>query len=1072
MNAPRHDFSLHPRTPVRRAAIFCGSSPMKFISLPLAGLLVAGTADAAALQRAPATGLAPSPSVVLGARALAQMDDNAPTEQGGLSCTDAQTSYTSRQSYWRRFYLAEHGAPSSVRIESVMIGAETGSAPVTIRLHALAHTTPVDTIPVELLRPIGSSAQVLVHGQLDTTTIPVTGLLADAAADDLVVEYQVGEAFGSLFYGGGNPTAETHPSFISAPDCGVFEPTPVGGAGFPNAHMIVVANTAAPGVGLLPSFTPATIASGGISRLEIALANPLPAAAAQTSALTVTLPSGLSVAAVPNAATTCGGSVTAAAAGSSVSLAGATIAARGSCTLGVDVTSAGGTFDVAIPAGALLTGQGSNTQAASARLVVVPVGGNGLIRSGSINRTLAMNVAGTSYDMVGNTLNHTGMLGPNWDLKAGMVMNFGLPAVVVFGFAATPDVQFALNGNGEIALLGNGTVVGPATGFGNGSGLPLDPAWYAGADAAIGVRFRCAGRLAYPVAGGDHCFGYVRLSTTAPSGIPVRLVESAFDGDGNPVIVQLPPPSNPPAASVTPASLSLSVAANAVSHLELSLANAVGSAPLRYSPSGRGIALAARPGVEDLARRGDIAQATASLPLPPVASPLQRAQVHGFDAAPWSTGGGFLYALDDGAYEQVVGMGSNLAGIWLNRYSVIEAQTIDSISVMWPKQAIGDPGALLGLPVNLVAYYDADGDGDPRNAVRLGGDHIGTIDAIDRFQTYATQFEVPGPGDVYVGFVEHWPMDGSMEIVYAAAFDSTTYGGASYASLNFGGPPDTDDLGANPFTAVVGALGAAGNFTFRATGSGVSCGGAEVTWLRVDGRADVVVGGSSRTLRVEIDPAAARLDPGSHQAELCIVTNDPAQRTLSVPITVQVTAPLVQHACASNGDGLFCSGFDDGASDSVVDSGLLAVNLPPTAYGLSFNFLRGEWGDFPFSGDDFASYFGGPLAPYALFYWHGDANPGRGGGVADTAFGPYRVLQSGDTIGPDSVFSEVSSGRYSETRRFLDGVNGYLGFRFYNEETRQINYGYLHLQTTWPTGYPAKVTGYAYDRTGAPITIP
>lgn len=36
----------------------------------------------------------------------------------------------------------------------------------------------------------------------------------------------------------------------------------------------------------------------------------------------------------------------------------------------------------------------------------------------------------------------------------------------------------------------------------------------------------------------------------------------------------------------------------------------------------------------------------------------------------------------------------------------------------------------------------------------------------------------------------------------------------------------------------------------------------------------------------------------------------------------------------------------------------------------------------------------------------------------------------------------------------------------------QINYGYLHLRTTWPTGYPATVTSYGYNRAGAPVTIP
>lgn len=1069
MTTPRHDLSMHPRTPERRAAIPCGTSPMKILSLSLAGLFIAGTAGAASLQRAPATGAAPTASAVLGASALAQMADNTPIEGGGLSCTDEQTNYTSSQSYWRRFYLGEHGSPSSLRVESVMIGVETGTAPVTIRLHAIAHTTPTDTIPVNLLRPIGTSSEILAQGQLNTITVPVTGLLADAAADDLVVEYHVGESLGSMFYGGGNDTAETHPSFISAPGCGVFEPTTVTNAGFPNAHMVLVANTAAPGVGLLPSFTPATISSGGTSRFEIALANPLSSAAALTSALSVTLPAGLTVAAVSNAATTCGGSVTAA--GGSVSLAGATIAAQGSCKFGVDVTSSGGTFNVAIPVDALRTSQGNNTQAASAGLVVVPAGGNGLIRSGSINQKLGANATGTSYDMVGNTLNNTGALGTNWDFKVGLAMNFGAPAVMVFGFGSTPDVEFALNGNGEIALLGDGEVVGPATSFAGGFELPVQPDWYAGADAAIGVRFRCAGRLTYPVAGGDYCFGYVRLASTAPSGMPLRLVESAFNGDGNPVTVQLPAATNPPTASVTPASLSLSVAANAVSHQEVSLANAVGSAPLRYSPSGRGIALAAQPGIEDLARHGDLAQSTAALPLQSIASPLRKADAHGFDATPWSTEGGFLYALDDGVYEQILGMGT-LPGVWLNRYSVIEAQTINSISVMWPKQATGNRNALLGLPVNLVAYYDADADGDPKNAVRLGGDRIVTIDALDRFLTYPTQFEVPGPGDIYIGYVEHWPMDPSMDPLYPAAFDSSAYAGASYASVNFGGPPDIDDLGANGFTSIVGALGAGGNFTFRATGSGVSCGGVGVSWLRAAGNTDVVVGGSSRTLRIEVDPAAGQLDPGTHQAELCIVTNDPARRTLSVPITVQVTVPMVVHSCATNGDGLFCAGFDDNTSNPIVESGLLDVNVPPTVFGLSFNFLRSEWSDYPFPGDDFAPFHGGPLAPYALFYWHSDANPGRSGGVADTVFGPYRVLRSGDTIGPGSVFSEVASGRYSETRRFLDGVNGYLGFRFFNEETRQVNYGYVHLLTTWPSGYPTTVIGYAYNREGGPITIP
>lgn len=1071
MTASRRALSPTPRLPERRAVLSCGCSLMKMLSSFLAGLLVAGTSVAATLQRAPLiTEVGHAPSTALGALALAQMGDNTPVAQGGVSCSDEQAGYTASQSWWRRFYLAEHGAPSSLRIESVTVGVESGTAPVTVRLHALAHATPVDTIPLDLLRPLGASHSVTVLGQMNTATIPVTGLLVDAMQDDLVVEYHVEETRNSTFFAGGNPSAETHPSFISAPECGVPDPTPVADLGFPDAHMIVVANRAPPGVGALPSFTPATIASGEVSRLQIVLANPLSSPAAQTSAFTIALPPGLLVAPLPNAQTTCGGNVIATAMQDSVSLDGAVIAAQGTCTFGVDVTSLGGVFELVIPAGALRTDQGDSTQPSSASLTVVPAGGNGLIRSGSINRTLMMSPGGTSYDLVGHAVNYSGLLGANWDFKANLALNFDLPALIVLGFDSALEAEFALNASGEIALLGDGDVVGPVTWFGRDENLPLDPGWYAGVDRAIGVRFRCAGRLTYPVVGGDYCFGYVRLTTTAPTGIPVRLVESVFDGNGDPVTVQLPPSINPPAVSVTPASISLSVAANTVSRQELSIANATGSAPLRYSPSGRGIALAAQPGIGDLARPGDAAPATAPGTLRSARSPLRQVSAHGFDAAPWDATGAFLYLLDDGTYEKIVG-GGGQAGIWLNRFSLIEAQTIDSVSVLWPKQATGNPRGLLGLPVNLVAYYDADGDGDAANAVRLGADRIVTIDTVDRFQTYATQFQVPGAGDLYVGFVDHWAMNGYPENLYGVALDESTYGAASYVSISFGAPPDRDDLGANQITNVAGALGVAGNFAFRATGTGVSCGGAGVSWLRIDGRADVVAGGSSTRLRFEVDPAAGQLDPGTHHAELCIVTNDPAQRTLSVPVTVQVTAPLTSHTCAGNGDGLLCDGFDHRQDEAIVRSDRLDLNVPPTFSGLSFNFARGEWSRFPLLGDDFAAYHGGQLFPYLLFYWYGDWGSG-GGGVADTVYGPYKVLQSGDTIGPASVFSGIANGSYSETRRFLEGADGYLGFRFQNEETGQINYGYVHLRTTAPTGYPAKVLDYAYDRTGAPITIP
>jgi uncharacterized repeat protein (TIGR01451 family) len=119
------------------------------------------------------------------------------------------------------------------------------------------------------------------------------------------------------------------------------------------------------------AFSPTSITVGGVSRLTITLSNPNAAAITLNAAFTDTLPSGVLVAAAPNPTTTCGGGVTATAGGSSVTLsqAGSTIPAAGSCTIAVNVTGAtAGTFVNTIPAGALQTTAGNNAAPATATL--------------------------------------------------------------------------------------------------------------------------------------------------------------------------------------------------------------------------------------------------------------------------------------------------------------------------------------------------------------------------------------------------------------------------------------------------------------------------------------------------------------------------------------------------------------------------------------------------------------------------------------------------------------------------------------------------------------------------------
>ncbi len=132
---------------------------------------------------------------------------------------------------------------------------------------------------------------------------------------------------------------------------------------------------------LSKAFNPATINAGGVSTLTITLSNLNASPAILTVPLTDTLPSGVVIAAVPNASTTCPGSgaVAATAGGTTVTLpVGRSIpgGAPGTCTVMVNVTAPdGGVFLNTLPVNALQTSNGNNVAAAIATLTVVNASG-------------------------------------------------------------------------------------------------------------------------------------------------------------------------------------------------------------------------------------------------------------------------------------------------------------------------------------------------------------------------------------------------------------------------------------------------------------------------------------------------------------------------------------------------------------------------------------------------------------------------------------------------------------------------------------------------------------------------
>lgn len=184
------------------------------------------------------------------------------------------------------------------------------------------------------------------------------------------------------------------------------------------------------------------------------------------------------------------------------------------------------------------------------------------------------------------------------------------------------------------------------------------------------------------------------------------------------------------------------------------------------------------------------------------------------------------------------------------------------------------------------------------------------------------------------------------------------------------------------------------------------------------------------------------------------------------------------HVRAGESEAIFCDSFEaseDGScaisppSSNIVFSGQINVPISP-ANGLGINFVTGKISSASDSGYDFGIAKGDPYlwGPGMYFIWGDEHNAG----VASQQPRSYLVLGPGDTIGPTATFINDGWGQSTAFLKYWDGMSGYLGFKFMNRDTGEVNYGYVHMLTTEGTGFPAMILDYAYDQSGAAITIP
>src|SRR5881392_2620215 len=98
---------------------------------------------------------------------------------------------------------------------------------------------------------IATSGELNIPDQVDTIfEVPITATVP-AGTLELVMEVMTpdGTAVGNLLFIGSNTDPETGPSYLSAADCGVNDPTPTGDLGFPDMHIVMNVNGSCPSGG-------------------------------------------------------------------------------------------------------------------------------------------------------------------------------------------------------------------------------------------------------------------------------------------------------------------------------------------------------------------------------------------------------------------------------------------------------------------------------------------------------------------------------------------------------------------------------------------------------------------------------------------------------------------------------------------------------------------------------------------------------------------------------------------------------------------------------------------------------
>jgi hypothetical protein len=153
-------------------------------------------------------------------------------------------------------------------------------------------------------------------------------------------------------------------------------------------------------------------------------------------------------------------------------------------------------------------------------------------------------------------------------------------------------------------------------------------------------------------------------------------------------------------------------------------------------------------------------------------------------------------------------------------------------------------------------------------------------------------------------------------------------------------------------------------------------------------------------------------------------------------------------------------------AEATVITNNINLPIPENIDGVYLNFLTGATASAAFTGWDINPYLTNGV--FTIFW------PAASSGGVDTASGAniYAVLSAGNVVSSASPFTQAAGGGGAgSTINYQTTGQHILGFRFLNEGTGVVNYGYAVFNNTAPTGFPATLVSYSYENNGGAITV-